>query len=123
MPITPATPPPFPQDFQPWAQVQQPPMPGAPLQQPSRQMIQAERASTTESAVRVGAPVRVTRRFRIRRLPCGHCSDPLPRFMALAPSVLCCPTCANQNQVMESWLFRRGYPLGDLNPSQMIGGR
>ena len=115
-PIPPTMQPPFAQDPGQRAQVQQPAMTAVLPQQPSRQMLQAERAATTESVLRVGVQVTVTRRFRMRRLPCGHCSAPLPRFIAFAPSRVSCPNCANGNQVMEGWLFRRGYPLGGSDP-------
>jgi hypothetical protein len=57
------------------------------------------------------AQVQIKRRLRPWRLPCGHCSQKIPRFMALAPAVVTCPHCAGRTQVMEGALFRRGYAV------------
>jgi hypothetical protein len=81
-----------------------------PVGQPSRQMIQAERTAPAPET-RVAGHVMINRRFRLRRLPCGHCAAKLPRFTALAPAMVVCPECANRNQVMEGVLFRRGYAV------------
>jgi Protein of unknown function (DUF2510) len=58
---------------------------------------------------RLQPQVKITRRFRMRRLPCGHCSQKLPRFEALAPAIMTCPVCGGLTQVMGGILFRRGY--------------
>jgi hypothetical protein len=107
--IPPAEPPQLPQDLG------LPPLPQEPAalsrpSQPSRQMIQAER-SGLDPASRAAIQVRVIRRFRIRRLPCGHCAARLPRFMSLAPAVVICPDCSGRSQVTEGLFFRRGWAL------------
>lgn len=55
----------------------------------------------------LGAQVEVIRRVRGRQLPCGRCSERLPRLTALAPAVLVCPRCGQRLQVTEGFFFRR----------------
>jgi len=109
--VDPTVPPRSPEDPTTWAPVHELTEVAAPP--PSRQMFQAQWSDMAEAGAPVGARVSVTRRFRLRRLPCGHCSARLPRFMALAPAVITCPSCGNKDQVMEGWFFRRGYPVGE----------
>jgi len=69
------------------------------------------RSQQAELPRSIQSQVQVMRRVRPRRLPCGHCSQRLPRFVALAPGVMTCPHCSRHTQVMESALFRRGYAV------------